>query len=64
VPDGEIVGEGVLLGLPNERCDSQELHICARSGVIFKYTKTADNLPKFLIRWISKYFKICNWYHV
>jgi hypothetical protein len=23
VPDGEIVGEGVLLGLPNERCNSQ-----------------------------------------
>jgi hypothetical protein len=44
VPDGEIVGEGVLLGLPNERCNSQELHICARSGLIFKFTKTTGSL--------------------
>jgi hypothetical protein len=42
VPDGEIVGEGISLGLPDERCKLQQLHVWARPGGIIRYTKTTD----------------------
>lgn len=45
MPAVEIIGEGISLGLLFERCNSQELDICARPGGIFRYFKVYYFLP-------------------